>query len=383
MLVLGALSFSVVLIFAALAIDVGFFLHTRTKLQADADAMALAGVQELPDTTSAHGIARDWGTKNGVQSGEVDSIVFGTTCSGNSTPDTIAVQLTRRQPTFLAKIMGITEADIAACATAVLQGAGDYAVFAYEPSCHPDNQDALQRSGSETTVTGGLHSNSYFHWSGSDNTITESAEYDCDIHLSGQNNTAGSGPYDAGFKDWPLYFTGDDLLPYCTPALSDLTGRKLDITTSDDRFWLNDDPSTNTLETGVYCSKGDLTLSGSDITGNVTFIAKKELKVSGSDFTLLGYLECGDDPVGCYAGADHKLLLVSFSTIPSNSLHMSGSGGLWDGIMFAPFGRADISGSSNFSIVGRVLGNEVKLSGSNFGITYSGNSSSYFSKLIE
>ena len=46
-LVLSALVMTVLLVFSAMAIDIGFWVHTRTKLQADADAMALAGAQKL------------------------------------------------------------------------------------------------------------------------------------------------------------------------------------------------------------------------------------------------------------------------------------------------------------------------------------------------
>ena len=44
-LVLAALAMVVILGFAAMAIDVGLFLHERRELQNAADAAALAGVQ--------------------------------------------------------------------------------------------------------------------------------------------------------------------------------------------------------------------------------------------------------------------------------------------------------------------------------------------------
>jgi hypothetical protein len=108
----------VVLGFAALAIDIGFFAHTKRELQNDADAMALAGAQEIPDQGLANSKALEWGTNNGVQQSEVVSVRFGTTCSEASEPNTITVRLQRSQPTFLARVLGITSGTMRACATA-------------------------------------------------------------------------------------------------------------------------------------------------------------------------------------------------------------------------------------------------------------------------
>jgi hypothetical protein len=118
-IVLAAGAMVVVLGFAALAIDIGFFAHTKRDLQNDADAMALAGAQEIPDQGLANSKALQWGTNNGVDLGsEVLSIEFGTTCSGSTEPNTITVRLERSQPTFLARALGITSGTLHACATA-------------------------------------------------------------------------------------------------------------------------------------------------------------------------------------------------------------------------------------------------------------------------
>jgi hypothetical protein len=119
MIVLAAGVMVLVLGFAALAVDIGFFAHTKRELQNDADAMALAGAQEIPDQGLADSKAREWGTNNGVDlNSEVLSIEFGTTCSGTSEPNTITVRLQRSQPTFLARALGITSGTLHACATA-------------------------------------------------------------------------------------------------------------------------------------------------------------------------------------------------------------------------------------------------------------------------
>ncbi|HET8943213.1 MAG TPA: pilus assembly protein TadG-related protein, partial [Dehalococcoidia bacterium] len=71
-LVVAALVMAVVMGFTALAIDVGLFLEERRDNQNDADAMALAGVQYLPENPDmARKTARDWGLKNGVASTDI------------------------------------------------------------------------------------------------------------------------------------------------------------------------------------------------------------------------------------------------------------------------------------------------------------------------
>jgi hypothetical protein len=117
-IVLAAGAMVVVLGFGALAVDIGFYAHTKRDLQNDADAMALAGAQEIPDQGLANSNALEWGTKNGVQQGEVVGVDFGTTCSGASEPNTVTVRLQREQPTYLARVLGITSGTIRACATA-------------------------------------------------------------------------------------------------------------------------------------------------------------------------------------------------------------------------------------------------------------------------
>jgi len=104
--------------FGALAIDVGFFARAKRDLQNDADAMALAGAQEIPDPYLADSKAREWGVNNAVDPSEVVSIDFDTTCSGAAQQNVIAVHLRRDQPTYLARVLGITSGTLRACATA-------------------------------------------------------------------------------------------------------------------------------------------------------------------------------------------------------------------------------------------------------------------------
>lgn len=118
MVYMAAITMVVVLGFSALTIDLGFATHTKRGAQNDADAMALAGARDLPDETLAENSTNVWGAKNGVVSGEVQDITFGSTCSNDEIEGTITVRLKRNQKTFLAGVLGINETNLNVCATA-------------------------------------------------------------------------------------------------------------------------------------------------------------------------------------------------------------------------------------------------------------------------
>jgi Flp pilus assembly protein TadG len=119
-LLLMALLMGVILGFSALAVDVGFWLHARTKLQADADAMALAAALELPNASNAETIAREWATKNDVQTAEITDISVNSRPCNSPGPaqDYVTVRLSRHQKSYLAQAVGIAGARIEVCATA-------------------------------------------------------------------------------------------------------------------------------------------------------------------------------------------------------------------------------------------------------------------------
>ena len=117
-LIMAAGTFTFVLALAAIAIDGGFFAHTKRDLQNDVDAMVLAAVRDMPDTSAASAVALSWAARNGVSNSEIASITFNHDCAGAASPETITVELSRSQPTFLARVMGINEATLTVCASA-------------------------------------------------------------------------------------------------------------------------------------------------------------------------------------------------------------------------------------------------------------------------
>jgi len=127
-----ALSLTVILGFAALAIDVGQERTLHAQLEATADSAALAAASQLPNEKKARDAALEYAEKNmpAEQNGTVltdADIVFGTWYEGRREfvaggPFTNAVQVTVRRdqqngnpaPTFFLQIFGKDHADISA-----------------------------------------------------------------------------------------------------------------------------------------------------------------------------------------------------------------------------------------------------------------------------
>jgi hypothetical protein len=106
----------VILGFAAMAIDVGLFMHEKRELQKAADAAALAGAQELPySPVQAEQEAAEWAEKNGIDSDELEAIEIASTYAAN---DTITVEVKRDVSFVFGRVLGLTSDTIRADATA-------------------------------------------------------------------------------------------------------------------------------------------------------------------------------------------------------------------------------------------------------------------------
>lgn len=105
----------VVLGMAGLTIDVGSWYRSQRHLQAQADASALAGAQELPkDTSRAESVAQTYATKNGLSLPVSDIAI-----SQDRVPnDSITVNADADAPTFFTKLFGLDSVGVGAKATA-------------------------------------------------------------------------------------------------------------------------------------------------------------------------------------------------------------------------------------------------------------------------
>jgi hypothetical protein len=100
----------------AMAIDIGLFFEDRRHFQNSADAMALAGVAELPSNpATAVQKAEDWGANNNVGSTQIKSVEVRTTDFPN---DTMFVELEGNFDWIFARALGMTNSDVGAAAAA-------------------------------------------------------------------------------------------------------------------------------------------------------------------------------------------------------------------------------------------------------------------------
>jgi hypothetical protein len=113
--VLWVVSTVVLLGMAALVVDVGAWWRDKRRLQGTADAAALAGAQELPQSPGqARTVATNYANDNGGDVAGADITVT----SGPSTNDTIDVTARRTDPGFFSNVLGIGSANISAHAKA-------------------------------------------------------------------------------------------------------------------------------------------------------------------------------------------------------------------------------------------------------------------------
>ena len=110
-IVLVVLSLAVVMGMSALVLDVGAWYRTDRRLQATADAAALAGAQKLPrDPAGAQSLALSYANDNGgnVLSSDI------TITSTYSPNDTISVKAAKTESGVFSKVLGINSANIKA-----------------------------------------------------------------------------------------------------------------------------------------------------------------------------------------------------------------------------------------------------------------------------
>ncbi len=115
MLILFVLALGVLLGFVAMSVDVGLILHERRSLQNAADAAALAGAIELPESqTLAGSKAQEWAENNGIDLGAGDEI----TITVDPVTNAVDVEVTREASFIFGRALGLTTVDVHASATA-------------------------------------------------------------------------------------------------------------------------------------------------------------------------------------------------------------------------------------------------------------------------
>ncbi|GAI08001.1 unnamed protein product, partial [marine sediment metagenome] len=116
--IIVALSVVALMMVTALTIDVGSLYEERRHLQTVADSAALAGVQQLPeDVDGAIEKAIEYASKCGVNINS-DDVEVSFTLAEN---DTITVNaINPNAPLYFARVIGMSETQVVASATAIV-----------------------------------------------------------------------------------------------------------------------------------------------------------------------------------------------------------------------------------------------------------------------
>lgn len=185
-ILVAVLAMTVLLGFTALAIDVGMLFEDRRHFQNSADAMALAGVAELPANPSAADTkAREWATNNGVDPSEIKTIEVRSTGVPN---DTLYVELEGDFGWIFGRALGQISSKVGAQAAARIGslsggfGAMPWALLEGDSSCLDASGNAIFNS--DCAVKVGAGSSSITGWYGAldyDGNGGGSAEYESNI----------------------------------------------------------------------------------------------------------------------------------------------------------------------------------------------------------
>lgn len=153
-IVIIAVAFTVLLGFTALVIDTGILYLENNRLASAADAAALAGAQELPDTAAALAAANNFAQLNGVAPGTLN-----VTFSQDNKEITVAVN--REVDLYFAQILGFHKKTVNGQATARIAPVSE--VSGLLPLGINETRLPLA-SGTEYMIKGGPHDES--PWTG-------------------------------------------------------------------------------------------------------------------------------------------------------------------------------------------------------------------------
>ncbi len=388
MLVLFVLALGVLMGFVAMTVDVGMILHERRSLQNGADAAALAGVQELPDSPSvAIAKALEWAERHGFSAENGATITVNTPYQED--PDSIEVIIEEDQPFLFATALGLNSIGVSARAVATV-GSGQVNGVALLV-LNPLGGDSFVKSGtSDLIINGGGAvvvndaSQNGTSRSGSGDVVASGGFFY--YYQGGWTNSGGSGVFDP--EPVPISQQVPDPLAGLTPPDPYAIG------TSPDSGGTAAEPKTkkitgdDTLSPGAYWGGIEITSSA-----NVTFepgtyvLAGGGLKLTGSG-TVTGdgvffyntFDPDDDSPSGDGQCAEINLRgTASFSlTAPTegpyedivfwqdvactNTMKHEGSGDFLSGVIYVPGARLDLSGGGGVGSV-QIITDTIDISG--------------------
>ena len=349
--VLIAISLVALMALVALAIDLSVAFNWRRADQNGADHAALAAAwascQGQDPGAAGLQAARDNGFNNDGVSNSVSITNVGTS--------TFEAKIDSSVDSLFAGVIGVDRLDATARAVASCSrsSAGAYAIFAASAVC---GEKTLDWSGSSSDVVGRVHSNDGVYVGGTRNSVDGATTYVSGAHVN-PGNDLNPPPAVSPVLPMPIEFDIDDFAPGGAKAAQAGANYHYAGGSKIDKGWLESrglyDDTTGDVAPGLYFTTSDIDLSASDLNGRATFVSSNgtiSLNGSNHDFTPW-------DPDGLLLFSDRDTSCFDYA------VKVDGSNSDWRGLIYAPRGMIEMSGSGNAS-VGSVVADTVRLNGS-------------------
>lgn len=323
-------------------------------------------------------------------------------CDGDVAGDAMGVEvvITHAFDSYLAGFVGWEEITVSADASAVSRGSAPpqenlWAIFANAGSC---TGDAIHLSGSEIQINGHIHSNADVHMHGSDTEVAGNISFvgNCNSSEDGSRCTAtGTASQIApiqnlrlpAYEEFRALADSQTLLGNGRRYFGDLTidrRRPATLGTLDNPFTYVDGDltlasnGTATLH-GLIVVTGDVSMAGRAVNSDLfSLVVGGEIHVTQTAEGFSGEPYSTADAIYGKLLMENPVKLLADSggspACNNNSIKMSANHHVLRGAFIAPNGAIEISGSST-EVVGTLIGNTVKVTGSSTTITYG---ASYF-----
>ncbi len=326
-MVIYAVMATVLLGFAAVALDTGNVMVQRQKLQNAVDAAALAAAQKLPNTSQARSTAEHYVELNGFSPSSV-------TVTFEDSNKSVVVKSNKKVDYTFARILGLDSKVVTTSAKAYISSLGDafnYVIFSGSKTT------SFTLSGSQYDITGSVHTNNDFYANGSRLIITGACEAMGTISVNGSHIDIPHRYPNSSYISMPDF--SETIKMQAQAAGNYYVGNKTFNGSSID------------VNEPIYV-EGNITINGSGFKGVGCLLATGTITFNGSSQNI-----STSDAVCIYS--------------KTGSIYINGSSSTVEGILYAPNGSIVMNGSHQ-TVNGRVIADRVNMNGSDFTITVKG-----------
>lgn len=338
-IVLVTVMMTVLIAMIGIVVDVGYAFLEKQKIQNAVDAAALAGAQELTDTSKALAKAYELAIQNDLEQSAVQ-------VSFEDSNRKIVVESTKNIQFSFVSVLNIVNTDVGAKAAAAITSHGifDYTLFSGS-SCKD-----LKLNGNSILVNGSIHTNDDLKVNGSRIEVTGISKAVKKISVNGcRIDIPHRAPY-SSYVDMPDYT--NEIKEQAEAAGQVFSSSK------------NYNGNNVYVDNSIYV-KGEVHLNGNSIVGVGALLAEDDIHINGNLIK-----QDSDDAICLYSEKDIKV---------------NGNNIVINGILYAPNGEISLNGN-NITVNGKVIGNTVKINGNEINIIDDNIASGVFStsiKLVE